>query len=90
MKKSDAENLQKGQIVYYLGLNYIVHECQVEEVSIMDTGEVEVEFDDGCIEVFNDTDHKYMYLTKKEALEAAEYELEGMLEMIKQNLTEDK
>lgn len=90
MKKSDAENLQKGQIVYYLGLNYIVHECQVEDVKKMDTGEVEVEFDDGCVEVFDDTDHKYMYLTHQEALEAAEYELEGMLEMIKQNLTEDK
>ena len=90
MTKNDAEKLQKGQVVYYLGLNYIVHECKVEEVTTMDTGEVEVEFDDGCVEVFNDTDHNYMYLTHKEALEAAEYELEGMLEMIneqKKNLT---
>lgn len=90
MTKNDAGKLEKGQVIYYLGLNYIVHDCKVEDVKANEAGEVEVTFDDGCVDVFNDTDHKYMYLTKKEALEAAEYELEGMLEMIKQNLTEDK
>lgn len=87
MTKSDAEKLEKGQVIYYLSINYIVHDCKVESVKKLETGEVEVEFDDGCFEKFNDTDHKYMYLTKKEALETAEYELEGMLEMINQSLT---
>lgn len=87
IKKEDASKLKEGQTIYYLGLNYIVHDCKVAHIRTIESGEVEVEFDDGCVEFFSVDGKPYMFLTKKEALEAAEYELEGMIEMIKTNLT---
>lgn len=87
IKKEDALKLKSGQTIYYLGLNYIVHDCKIANTRTIESGEVEVEFDDGCFELFSVDGKPYMFLTKKEALEAAEYELEGMIEMIKTNLT---
>lgn len=87
MTKDEAKGLTKGQTIYYLGLNYIVHDCKVEDVTLSEADEVVVTFDDGCVDTFGVNTPAYLFLTKKEALEAAEYELEGMLEMIKKNLT---
>lgn len=87
INKEAASKLKDGQTIFYLGLNYIVHDCKIAHVRTIESGEVEVEFDDGCFELFNNEGKPYMFLTKKDALEAAEYELEGMLEMIKTSLT---
>lgn len=87
MTKDEAKGLTKGQTIYYLGLNYIVHDCKVEDVTISEADEVVVTFDDGCVDTFGVNTPKYLFLTRKEAIEAAEYELEGMLEMLRQNLT---
>lgn len=84
MQKNDAENLKKGDVVYYLTISYLVEPCTVENVTKDETGNVVVSFDDGCEEVFTNDSHKYIYLTRKEAIDAARYELEGMLEAINQ------
>lgn len=86
MTKNEAKSLKNGQKVYFLGINYIVEECTVEEVHINEeNGVVELILDDGCVEYFDDNNHKYIFESKKEALDAAEYELESMLNMILEN-----
>lgn len=90
MNKNDAKELKNGQKVYYLGLNYLVHECEVDFIREDEekTG-VTVYFMDGTEEYFDDNNHKYMYLTRKEALEHAEYELNAMVESVKSLLTKE-
>lgn len=90
INKEEASKLELGKTIYYLGLNYIVQDCRIVQVIPNENGTVELEFDDGCVEVVDDNGRPYLFLTKKDALEAAEHELNGMLEMInkqRENLT---
>lgn len=82
MTRDEAQKLTKGQTIYFIGLNYTINPCVVTSVSELAGGEVEVTFEDGCVEVFGENPHKYMFLTHDEALKKAIEEVKAILKCL--------
>lgn len=86
MTKINAKELKVGQTLYYVGLNYVINPCVISQVNTLENGSVEVIFDDGCVELFDEREHRYMFLSHKEALDTAVGELKKLLK----NLNEEQ
>lgn len=81
MTKNEAKTLKKGDIIYFLGLNYIINPCKVEEVECGgDDDDVILTFDDGCVQIFGDNGYDYLFLTRKSAIDKAKLEMETLLD----------
>lgn len=82
MTRNEAQELTRGQTIYFIGLNYNIIPCIVDSVVVLDNGDVEVTFDDGCVEMFGEKPHKYIFLTHSEALKNAIEEVKEILKYL--------
>lgn len=84
MTKNEAKTLKKGQILYYLGINFAILEVKVDTiVEEPDETGVTVVFDDGCMDYFNKNEHPYLFLDKKSAIDKAKSEIQKILDQYK-------